>query len=95
MDLALDSGVHWGAVSGDADPVAEALTAWDFARRVRAIALATGKPVAVYVIDGDLRYAWRDEVRYERVLEEPGLVGIYDPDMLMRHLVEDIAQYFA
>jgi len=95
MDLALDCCVRGGSVPPFADLVAEALTAWDFARRVRAIALATGKPVAVYVIDGDLRYAWRDEARYERVLEEPGLVGIYDPDMLMRHLVEDIVQYFA
>ena len=75
--------------------MAEALTAWDFARRVHAIALATGKPVAVYVVAGELRYAWRDEAKYESVLESQGLVGIYDPDMLMRHMVEDIAEYFA
>lgn len=72
-----------------------ALTAWEFAEKVRELSLHVGKPVAVYVSAGQARMAWRDTKMFRAAVESESLVGVYDCECLLRHIVDDISEYFA
>lgn len=93
--LALDRAVFCRAFHCHmARPAAEALTAWDFARRAVRRALNRGKAIVIYVEQGRVRIAMEGSDQFSALAESGECIGVYDADCLVRDMAADIAEHF-
>ncbi len=75
-------------------PANTSLTAWEFAEKVQKYALDRGRRVAVYRKDGALLTALQGTQTFEKALRLKSLIGVYDADVLVRDLRDDVKEFF-